>query len=97
MENQPKRRGRQAGQVKVCTTIKDPVLGPYHIEVSKGDYSIFKDGDPKPLAHCSSLNNALKRIAREYLPEKTKQVTIREYIAENKAILDKMESFIQID
>lgn len=97
MSDTPRTRGRVKGQVKVCTTIKDPSLGPYYIEVSKDNYSIFKEGNPMPVAHCSSLNNTLKRIAREYIPEKTKQVTIREYIAENQAILDKMLSFIQID
>lgn len=97
MSDTSKPRGRQVGQVKVCTTIKDPALGPYYIEVSKGNYSIFKEGDPMPIAHCSSLVNTLKRIAREYIPEKTKQVTIREYIAESQAILNKMQSFIQID
>lgn len=97
MSDTPKRRGRVAGQIKVCTTIKDPALGPYYIEVSKGDYAIFKEGNPMPIAHCSSLGNTLKRIAREFIPEKTKTVTIKEYIAENQAILDKMQSFIDIE
>ena len=89
-----KPRGRAVGQVKQCTTIEDPVLGDYYIEVTKTSFDVCKKGGVQPIGFFSSLESALKFLAKEFIPEMGKRLTIKEYIAENNKILDKMKTFL---
>jgi hypothetical protein len=88
-----KKRGRQPGTVKQSSRIEDPILGDYFIDVTKSSFDVSKKGSIQPLGYYTSLNNALKAIAKEYIPEMDKKMTIKQYIAENQKILDKMLSF----
>jgi hypothetical protein len=89
-----KQRGRQAGSVKQSSRIEDPVLGNYYIDVCSNSFDVCKKGSIQPLGFFTTLSNALKAIAKEYIPEMDKKMTIKEYIAHNQRILDKMNEFI---
>lgn len=91
-----KTRGRQAGSVKQSSRIEDPVLGDYYIDVCINSFDVCKKGSIQPLGFYTSLSNALKAIAKEYIPEMEKKMTIKEYIAHNQSILDKMKTFVEI-
>jgi hypothetical protein len=89
-----KKRGRQAGSIKQSTRIEDPMLGNYFIDVTKDSFDVSKKGSQQPLGFFTTLSGALKFIAKEHIPEMNKKLTIKEYIAENQKILDKMKTFI---
>lgn len=77
-----KRRGRQPGQTKDVTIIKDPALEPYHIEVDEVNFTLMKD--EKKLGFFTSFAPALKKVAMLKVNSKNKRMTVREYIKEFK-------------
>lgn len=87
-ESVKKRRGRQRGQIKEYHSIKDPILGKYHIRISKGSYDIMIEGNEKPIGFCSSLPNALKYIMKQESPKPKDVYSIKEYINELKEFFD---------
>lgn len=91
-----KKRGRVAGQTKSSTRIEDPVLGEYFIDVCKNSYDVGKKGSEQPLGYFSTFSGALRFIAKEYIPEMGGKLTIKEYIAENQKILDKMKTLVEL-
>lgn len=93
----PKRRGRKAGVTKQVTTIKDPVLGKFYIEVeNRSSFNVMKEGSDKPVAFCSSLPNAIRRIAHDGLFTTNETVTLKEYINSYKAEYDKIHKALEM-
>ena len=50
-------RGRQKGQTKRMSVIKDPVIAPYEIQVEEDQYVLIDTEKDKPLGYYSSLAN----------------------------------------
>ncbi len=88
-----KTRGRQAGQTKAVTVIKDPLLGKYHIENSESSFDVIQEGKNQPIAHCTDFGRALFKIAKCHIVDSQKTLTIKEYVNELKTI---QESFSAI-
>lgn len=87
-----KKRGRQPGTTKSVVTIKDPLLGKYHIEIDDNQFAVIEEGKQQPLAHCNSLGRALYRVVQAKMVDSTKTMTIKEYIAEFKRITVELET-----
>jgi hypothetical protein len=85
-----KQRGRQAGSVKSITTIKDPILGKYYIEIEQDSFNVCEEGKQSPLAFCSSLPNALKNISKRLIVDKEITLTIKGYINELNQVFNQL-------
>ena len=90
-----KQRGRQVGQTKQITTIKDPLLGKYHIEIDENSFNVIKEGNANPIAYCTSLGRALYRISANRVVDGGKTHDIRGYITEIKQTLKQFEAIGQ--
>ena len=93
----PKRRGRKAGVTKQITTIKDPALGKFHIEIeNRTSFNVMEEGSDKPVAFCSNLPSAIKRIAHDGLFTTNDSLTLKEYINSYKAEYDKIHKALEM-
>lgn len=89
-------RGRQKGQVKELTLIKDPAFGPYYIQVDAGSYILIKTLDKGRLSnegYYTSLESAVRAIIRTNMTDKAKVFTLNEFLTEYKK---ETEKFINI-
>ena len=57
-------KGRQKGQTKRMSKIKDPVIAPYEIQVEEDQYVLIDTEKDKPLGYYSNLSNAVQKISR---------------------------------
>ena len=57
-------RGRQKGQTKKVSIIKDPSILPYEIQIEEDQFILIDASKNKPLSYHSSLDSAIKKISR---------------------------------
>ena len=57
-------RGRQKGQTKRMSIIKDPVIAPYEIQVEEDQYVLIDTEKEKPLGYYSDLEHAILKVSR---------------------------------
>lgn len=79
--------------------IKEPVLNPFHIEISNGNHTVLKNNDKvdkkgepiyETIGYFSSLPSCLKKIAKEKIIENNKEVSLmlRDYIQQYNEITE---------
>ena len=59
-------RGRQKGQTKRMSIIKDPVIAPYEIQVEEDQYVLIDTEKDKPLGYYSNLLKEILKANRTY-------------------------------
>jgi len=90
------KRGRQTGSIKSITTIKDPILGKYHIECEQDSFNICEEGKQSPLAFCTTLSSALKNISKRIIVDKGNTLTIKGYINELNQTFNQLETVVEL-
>ena len=65
-------RGRQKGQTKIVSKIKDDVLGPYELWLEEDQILLVNSVKEKTLSYHGDLELAIKKIA--YLSVVTKEI-----------------------
>jgi len=83
-------RGRQKGQTKRMSMIKDPIIAPYEIQVEEDQYVLIDTEKDKPLGYYSSLDSAVKRISRMSLANAKEEYTLIEFIKNFNNITNKL-------
>ena len=83
-------RGRQKGQTKRMSMIKDPVIAPYQIQVEEDQFVLIDTDKDKPLGYYSSLDSAVKRISRMSLANAKEEYTLIEFIKNFNNITNKL-------
>ena len=73
-------RGRQKGQTKRMSIIKDPVIAPYEIQVEEDQYVLIDTLKNKPLGYYSELSNAINKISRLGLANQKEEYTLAGFI-----------------
>ena len=73
-------RGRQKGQTKRMSMIKDPIIAPYEIQVEEDQFVLIDTEKDKPLGYYSSLDSAIKRVSRMSLANAKEDYTLVEFI-----------------
>ena len=73
-------RGRQKGQTKRMSIIKDPVIAPYEIQVEEDQYVLIDTKKDKPLGYYSDLKNAIHKISRLGLANQKEDYTLAGFI-----------------
>ena len=73
-------RGRQKGQTKRMSIIKDPIITPYEIQVEEDQFVLIDTEKNKPLGYFSSLETAITRVSRMSLANAKEDYTLAGFI-----------------
>jgi len=83
-------RGRQKGQTKRMSMIKDPVIAPYEIQVEEDQFVLVDTEKDKPLGYYSDLESAIKRVSRMSLANAKDEYTLAGFIESFNNIKNKL-------
>ena len=73
-------RGRQKGQTKRMSVIKDPVIAPYEVQVEEDQYVLIDTEKNKPLGYFSNLETVITRVSRMSLANAKEDYTLAGFI-----------------
>tara|TARA_Y100001963_G_scaffold148160_1_gene225579 strand:- start:375 stop:647 length:273 start_codon:yes stop_codon:yes gene_type:complete len=88
-------RGRQKGQTKRMSIIKDPIISPYEIQVEEDQYVLIDTEKEKPLGYYSDLTNAIQKISRLGLANAKEEYTLAGFIESFNNIKNKLTNSIK--
>ena len=73
-------RGREKGQTKRMSKIKDPVIAPYEIWVEEDQYVLVDTDKDKPLGYFSDLVSVINKVSRLGLANQKDDYTLAGFI-----------------
>tara|TARA_X000001382_G_scaffold108560_1_gene84446 strand:+ start:572 stop:847 length:276 start_codon:yes stop_codon:yes gene_type:complete len=73
-------RGRQKGQTKRMSIIKDESISPYEIHVEEEQYVLVDGEKQKPLGYFTELNGLINKISRMSLANNKETYTLVGFI-----------------
>ena len=73
-------RGRQKGQTKRMSKIKDSIIAPYEIWIEEDQFVLVDTEKNKPLGYYSELVGAIKKISRLGLANQKANFTLVEFV-----------------
>ena len=79
-------RGRQKGQTKRMSIIKDPVIAPYEIQVEEDQYVLIDTEKEKPLGYYTDLVSAIQKVSRISLANTKEEYTFGIWLPTNKLL-----------
>ena len=88
-------KGRQKGQTKRMSIIKDPVIAPYEIQVEEDQYVLIDTEKEKPLGYYSDLEHAIQKISRMSLANQKEEYTLAGFIESFNNIKNKLTNSIK--
>ena len=83
-------RGRQKGQTKRMSKIKDPVIAPYEIWVEEDQFVLVDTEKDKPLGYFSDLSSAVHKVSRVSLANQKDNYTLTGFIESYNNIKNKL-------
>ena len=83
-------RGRQKGQTKRMSMIKDPIISPYQIQVEEDQYVLIDTDKDKPLGYYSQLDSAILKVSRMSLANAKEEYTLAGFIESYNNIKNKI-------
>ena len=83
-------KGRQKGQTKRMSMIKDPIIAPYEIQVEEDQYVLIDTDKNKPLGYYTQLDTAIKRVSRMSLANAKEDYTLAGFIESFNNIKNKL-------
>ena len=83
-------RGRQKGQTKRMSKIKDPVIAPYEIWVEEDQYVLVDTAKDKPVGYYSNMAHAVNKISRLGLANRKEDYTLAGFIESFNNIKDQL-------
>jgi hypothetical protein len=83
-------RGRQKGQTKRMSTIKDPIIAPYEIQVEEDQFVLIDTNKDKPLGYYTNLESAIRRVSRMSLANAKEDYTLVGFIESYNKIKNKI-------
>ena len=88
-------RGRQKGQTKRMSVIKDPVIAPYEIQVEEDQYVLIDTEKEKPLGYYTDLAYAIQKVSRMSLANAKEEYTLAGFIESFNNIRKKLTNSIK--
>ena len=88
-------KGRQKGQTKIMSKIKDEVIIPYELWLEEDQIVLMDINKSKPMGYYGSLEGAIKRISQLSLVSKQKDYTLAGFIESYNNITNKLTSKIK--
>ena len=83
-------KGRQKGQTKRMSKIKDPIIAPYEIHIEEDQFVLVDTEKDKPLGYYSELESAIKRVSRMSLANRKEDYTLAGFIESFNNIQNKL-------
>ena len=83
-------RGRQKGQTKRMSIIRDPLITPYEIQVEEDQYVLIDTEKEKPLGYYSDLTYAINKVSRMSLANAKDNYTLAGFIESFNNIKNKL-------
>jgi hypothetical protein len=85
-------RGRQKGQTKKISTIKDSIIAPYEIIIEEDQFILVDSNKNKSLSYHGSLENCIKRVSQLSLATAENNYTLTGFIESYNNIVNKLTS-----
>ena len=83
-------KGRQKGQTKRMSVIKDSAIAPYEIQVEEDQY-VLLDSKNIPQGYYSSLDSAINKVSKNVIANKKETYTLSEYIKDYNQIKNQLK------
>ena len=88
-------KGRQKGQTKIMSKIKDKVITPYELWLEEDQIVLMDINKNKPMGYYSSLEGAIRKISNLSLVSKQQDYTLAGFIESYNNITNKLTSTIK--
>ena len=89
-------RGRQKGQTKIMSKIKDDVLRPYELWLEEDQIVLVDAEKEKSLSYHGNLEHAIKKVAYLSVVSKEEDYTLTGFIESYKNIVEQLTSKFKI-
>ena len=89
-------RGRQKGQTKILSKIKDPVLGPYELWLEEDQIVLVDTNRDKALSYHGNLEHAIKRISYLSVVSEETDYTLTGFLESYINIINKLTQKFKI-
>ena len=89
-------RGRQKGQTKIVSKIKDSVFGPYELWLEEDQIILVNALKEKSISYHGSLEHAVKKISYLSVVSQEKDYTLTGFIESYKNIIEQLTSKFKI-
>ena len=89
-------RGRQKGQTKIMSKIKDDILGPYELWLEEDQIVLVDTVKNKSLSYHGNLEHAIKRISYISVVSTEEDYTLTGFIESYKNIVEHLTSKFKI-
>ena len=83
-------RGRQKGQTKIMSKIKDPILGHYELWLAEDQIVLVDTNRDKALSYHGNLEHAVKKISYLSVVSKETDYTLTGFIESYKNIVEQL-------
>ena len=83
-------RGRQKGQTKIMSKIKDPILGHYELWLEEDLIVLVDTNRDKALSYHGNLEHAVKKISYLSVVSKETDYTLTGFIESYKNIVEQL-------
>jgi len=83
-------RGRQKGQTKRMSKIKDAAIAPYEIYVEEDQYVLVDTDKDKPVGYYSDMAHVINKISRLSLANQKENYTLAGFIESFNNIKNKL-------
>ena len=89
-------KGRQKGQTKIMSKIKDEVLGPYELWLEEDQIVLMNVVKNKSLGYFGSIEHAIKKVSELSLVSKEIDYTLTGFIESYRNIVNKLTKNFKI-
>tara|TARA_R100000657_G_C4556634_1_gene27267 strand:+ start:219 stop:494 length:276 start_codon:yes stop_codon:yes gene_type:complete len=89
-------KGRQKGQTKIMSKIKDPILGHYELWLEEDQIVLMDTDRDKALSYHGNLEHAIKRISYLSLVSPKEDYTLTGFIESYKNIVEQLTKKFKI-
>ena len=83
-------RGRQKGQTKIMSKIKDPILGHYELWLEEDQIVLVDAEKEKSLSYHGNLEHAIKKISYLSVVTQEEDYTLTGFIESYKNIVEQL-------
>lgn len=83
-------KGRQKGQTKRMSIIKDKAITPYEIHIDDEQYILVDSIKQKPMGYFTELNGIIKKITQMNIVNKNETFTLKEFLTEYNNIKNEL-------
>ena len=89
-------RGRQKGQTKIMSKIKDPILGHYELWLEEDQIVLVDTNRDKALSYHGNLEHAIKRISYLSVVSEETDYTLTGFLESYNNIINKLTQKFKI-